>query len=91
MARLRLQYAESPRPVIELTDTPNPKCSACEGIGGWTEDYGDYDTGEYAGTETVHCTCWDPWRIRRLLPVPRWLARRWLGWTEPVYSAEPPF
>lgn len=26
-----------------------------------------------------------------LMPVPRWLARRWLGWHAPVYSGEPPF
>ncbi|MFF4378761.1 hypothetical protein [Kitasatospora sp. NPDC001547] len=91
MARLRLRYVTWPRPAIKLTDTPNPKCAECEGAGGWTEDYGDYDTGEYAGTEIVHCTCWNPDRTRHLLPVPRGIARRWLGWTEPVYSTEPPF
>ncbi|MEV7926466.1 hypothetical protein [Kitasatospora sp. NPDC088779] len=91
MARLRLRYATWPHPEIQLIDTPDPACPDCEGEGGWTRDYGHPETGEYDGTDTHYCACWDPARVRRLLPVPRWIARRWLGWTEPVYSAEPPF
>ncbi|MFE2412457.1 hypothetical protein ACFXDE_29325 [Kitasatospora sp. NPDC059408] len=91
MAHLRLQYVDWPRPAVWLTDAPAPKCPDCQGRGGWTEDYGDYNTGEYAGTEHFHCTCWNPALALRVLPVPRWAARRWLGWTEPVYSTEPPF
>ncbi|MGW3042479.1 hypothetical protein ACWC9T_21130 [Kitasatospora sp. NPDC001159] len=85
MARLRLRYTTWPRPAIHLTDTPNPKCFDCDGIGSWAEET------EYEGPEYIHCGCWDPGRTRHLLPVPRWIARRWLGWAEPVYSAEPPF
>lgn len=36
MARLRLRYTTWPRPLIHLTDTPNPKCFDCDGIGSWT-------------------------------------------------------
>ncbi|MFJ9697394.1 hypothetical protein [Kitasatospora sp. NPDC101183] len=88
--RPRLRYTTYPRPSIRLTDTPNPKCPSCQGAGGWDQDYGD-ENGEYGGTETYYCLCWNPDRSRNLLPVPHWIARRWLGWTEPVYSSEPPF
>ncbi|GHF27876.1 hypothetical protein GCM10018790_01570 [Kitasatospora xanthocidica] len=92
MARLRLRYATWPRPAIHLTDTPNPACTECKGAGGWTEDYGDYDTGEYAGTEDIYCDCWNPDRTHRLLPVPNWIARR-LDRSDQAtwYSTEPPF
>ncbi len=62
--------------------------------GGWAEDYGDYDTGEYAGTEDVVCGCWDDQLLSAAWRVPRWIARRFLGWTPPGaagYSTEPPF
>ncbi|MFF7994201.1 hypothetical protein ACFZDG_31025 [Kitasatospora xanthocidica] len=92
MARLRPHYVTWPRPAIHLTDTPNPRCPLCEGAGGWTEDYGDYDTGEYAGTEYIHCDCWNPDHTRRLLPVPHWIARRLDHTTQNAgYSTEPPF
>ncbi|MER5350687.1 hypothetical protein ABT093_10180 [Kitasatospora sp. NPDC002551] len=90
MARLRLRFNPWPAPVIELADTPDPGCSDCDGHGGWPEDYADAH-GEYGGTNWWHCPCWDPDRVRRLLPVPRWLAHLLFGWTPPVYSAEPPF
>ncbi|MER7847314.1 hypothetical protein ABTZ03_25585 [Kitasatospora sp. NPDC096077] len=90
--RLRLQYNPWPRPALHLADTPNPKCPLCQGAGGWADDYGDYDTGEYAGTEYVTCGCWNPDRTRRLLPVPHWIAHRWLDQPdESAYSTEPPF
>ncbi|MFD8695367.1 hypothetical protein [Kitasatospora purpeofusca] len=91
MARLRLRFNPWPRPAIELTDTPNPKCRTCDGYGGWPEDYSDYDTGEYAGTEWWDCTCWNPTRVRRLLPLPGWIAHLAFGWIPPVHSSEPPF
>ncbi|MFD5463328.1 hypothetical protein ACFWIQ_10960 [Kitasatospora sp. NPDC127059] len=91
MARLRPQYAPWPRPALHLADTPDPRCPSCKGAGGWAEDYGDYDTGEYAGTEYIHCTCWDPDRTRRLLPVPHWIARHLDRAQTATYSTEPPF
>ncbi|AUY50984.1 hypothetical protein [Streptomyces sp. CB01881] len=91
MSRMRLRFNVWPKPAIELTDTPDPHCPDCQGEGGWTEDYGDYDTGEYAGTEDVWCTCWNPDQVRRLLPIPRWIVRHWLSRTMPVYSDEPLF
>ncbi|WP_327678557.1 hypothetical protein [Kitasatospora sp. NBC_00458] len=91
MPRLRLRFNSQPRPTIELTDTPDPKCLVCDGYGGWPEDYGHPETGEYAGTEWWDCTCWNPNRVRRLLPLPRWFARRAYDWGPPVYSDEPPF
>ncbi|MFE7560076.1 hypothetical protein [Kitasatospora sp. NPDC057500] len=90
MARMRLRFNPWPRPAIELTDTPRPKCPDCDGAGGWAEDYAD-DEGEFGGTDYWYCTCWDPSRVRRLLTFPRWTARLLLGWTPPVYSSEPPF
>ncbi|MFJ8624251.1 hypothetical protein ACIRD3_15580 [Kitasatospora sp. NPDC093550] len=92
MARLRPQYVTWPRPAIHLADTPNPKCAECVGVGRvWTEYQSPFDTSEHAGSEIVHCGCWRFGRTRRLLTIPRWIARRWLGWTEPGYSTEPPF
>ncbi|MET9397776.1 hypothetical protein [Kitasatospora sp. NPDC002965] len=91
MARMRLRFNIWPDPVIELTDTPNPKCPGCKGEGGWDYDYGHPETGEYDGTRTEYCDCWDPDHVRRLMPVPRWIARRWIGWSIAVYSDEPPF
>ncbi|MFF7454773.1 hypothetical protein [Kitasatospora sp. NPDC008115] len=91
MARMRLRFNVWPDPVIELTDTPNPKCRTCKGEGGWDYDYGHPETGEYDGTDTEYCACWDPDHVRRLLPVPRLLARLLFGWAPPVYSEEPPF
>ncbi|MFD8483208.1 hypothetical protein [Kitasatospora sp. NPDC059673] len=91
MARLRLRYEGDHRPRLVLTDTPDPKCPECHGIGGWAEDYGDHDTGEYAGTHYYRCTCWNPDHPTRPVPLPRWAARLLFGWTEPSYSDEPPF
>ncbi|MFD4907514.1 hypothetical protein [Kitasatospora purpeofusca] len=91
MARMRLRFNPWPRPTIELTDTPDPKCQVCDGYGGWPEDYGHPETGEYAGTEWWDCTCWNAYRVRRLLRLPGWLAHLLFGWTSPTYSTEPPF
>ncbi|MFD8596123.1 hypothetical protein ACFV1L_14070 [Kitasatospora sp. NPDC059646] len=90
MPRLRLRYRSGDQPLLVLTDTPDPNCPDCHGDGGWAEDYGDY-TGEYAGTHSYWCTCWNPDHPERALPLPRWVARLLFGWTEPVYSNEPPF
>lgn len=91
MIRLRIRYTTWPRPALELCDSPRANCRECDGEGGWTRHYGHWETGEYDGTEAFACTCWNPYLVHRLLPVPRWFARRWLGWREPVYSPEPPF
>ncbi|MBZ9637937.1 hypothetical protein, partial [Streptomyces sp. PSKA30] len=67
------------------------------GIGGIEHDYGDYDTGEYAGTDWEPCPCWTEWRITLLsLPrLPRWPRRRRDAgrdpWATDGYSNEPPF
>ncbi|MFF2626005.1 hypothetical protein ACFVUN_09575 [Kitasatospora griseola] len=90
MPRLRLCYRASHRPLLVLTDTPDPKCPECRGIGGWAEDYGD-EYGEYAGTEYIPCQCWNPDHPTRTVPLPRWAARRLFGWTGPHYGDEPPF
>ncbi|MFD7101898.1 hypothetical protein [Streptomyces celluloflavus] len=87
--RLRLQYTDWPRPALAVTDTPRPNCPGGGGEGGFHEDYGD-ESGEYAGTHEWPCPCWTG-RRWRLTPVPRSIARRWLGWHAPEYSAEPPF
>lgn len=83
--RFRIRYTDWPRPAVELTDTPRPGCWDCAGTGGV----------EVAGlgeeSETDLCDCWDPARAWLLTYVPRWIARRWLGWTEPRYSDVPPF
>lgn len=89
--RLRLCYTTWPRPAIELTDTPRPRCPNCRGDGGWSQDYADAE-GEYGGTHEYLCDCWKPDRAWLLLPIPRWLARRFgRGWPQDGYSSEPPF
>ncbi|MDI5971510.1 hypothetical protein POF50_019615 [Streptomyces sp. SL13] len=84
MPRLRIRYVTWPRPGLILTDTPDPNCPGCHGDGGWSRDYGDYDTGEYAGTDWDPCNCWNEDRRWPLLPLPR---RK----TGTAYSDEPPF
>ncbi|SOE69551.1 hypothetical protein SAMN05446589_3549 [Streptomyces sp. OV198] len=98
MPRLRFQRIDWPRPALILTDTPRPDCRACEGDGGFPHDYGDYETGEYAGTDWEPCTCWHEHRRWVLLPLPRlprWPRRRHdTGrdpWATNGYSNEPPF
>ncbi|GAQ58741.1 hypothetical protein [Streptomyces acidiscabies] len=96
MIRIRIQVAHWPRRSLVLTDTPRPHCRDCDGEGGFEHDYGDHN-GEYAGTEWVHCPCWDNNRCTVLLPLPRrprWLRRRHNGrdpWAPAGYSDEPPF
>ncbi|MFC9742929.1 hypothetical protein ACFVKC_34075 [Streptomyces noursei] len=90
MLRLRIQRAICPHRGLYLTDTPRPDCRDCEGNGGASYDYGDPETGEYAGTEWEPCTCWDNTRCWLLLPLPR--LPRALRRTPPGgYSDEPPF
>ncbi|MFF4350877.1 hypothetical protein [Streptomyces sp. NPDC001530] len=86
LPRLRIQRTHWPRPALVLTDTPRPNCPQCDGDGGTGRDYGDPETGEYAGTDWEPCTCWDETRRWVLLPLPRWHRR-----TPPGYSNEPPF
>lgn len=89
-ARLRLRFRDWPRPRLCLEDTPRPNCPECEGTGGWWHDYGDYDTGEYAGTNWDPCACWSGWPDPVLtIPLPRWTARR--RTTSAGYSDEPPY
>ncbi|MEU0278432.1 hypothetical protein [Streptomyces sp. NPDC006195] len=92
--RLRIQHTTWTRPALILTDTPRPNCPRCEGDGGHNRDYGDYETGEYAGTEWEPCPCWDETRRWTLLPLPR-MPRRRTAWRDPWetggYSDEPPF
>ncbi|MER6500197.1 hypothetical protein ABT218_12595 [Streptomyces sp. NPDC001455] len=93
MLRFRVQRATWPRPALVLTDTPHPACPDCQGEGGHNRDYGDYETGEYAGTEWDPCDCWDETRRWALLPLPRrprWLRRR-RPVDDPWASNEPPF
>ncbi|MFD8279321.1 hypothetical protein ACFV47_08950 [Streptomyces solisilvae] len=96
MLRLRIQRTALPRNALVLADTPDPDCRNCEGVGGIPHDYGDYETGEYAGTDWEPCECWSQWRML-LLPLPRlprWLHRRSSGsdpWGPSGYSNEPPF
>ncbi|CAL9549869.1 hypothetical protein [Streptomyces sp. enrichment culture] len=49
--RLRVQLVHWSRRAVILTDTPDPKCPLCDGDGGISRDYGDPETGEYAGTD----------------------------------------
>ncbi|MDT3396159.1 hypothetical protein RKE29_05805 [Streptomyces sp. B1866] len=97
MLRLRIQRTALPRNALILTDTPRPDCPHCEGAGGTEHDYGDYESGEYAGTDWEPCACWSQWRMALLpLPrVPRWLRRRHTSpdpWAHSSdYSNEPPF
>ncbi|MFK0290082.1 hypothetical protein ACIQU6_06310 [Streptomyces sp. NPDC090442] len=90
MFRLRVQRATWPRPALVLTDTPRPDCPGCEGDGGTAYDYGDPETGEYAGTGWEPCTCWDPDRRWLLMPLPR-LSRVLRRSPPSGYSDEPPF
>ncbi|MBZ4322492.1 hypothetical protein [Streptomyces huiliensis] len=95
MRRLRLSITHCSGRALILTDTPRPDCDNCGGAGGIASDYGDYDTGEYAGTDWEPCPCWTQWCIR-LLPLSRLsrrLRRRGAGrspWAD-GYSDEPPF
>ncbi|MGW8351061.1 hypothetical protein [Streptomyces wedmorensis] len=84
MPRLRLTVATWPRRALILADTPRPDCRECSGEGGWNRDYGDYETGEYAGTDWDPCPCWDEDTRWTLLPLPRLPHRR-------TYNDEPPF
>ncbi|MER7954742.1 hypothetical protein [Streptomyces sp. NPDC096030] len=54
-------------------------------MGGIADDYGDDETGEYAGTAWEPCPCWTQWALT-LFPLPRWTRRTPTG-----CSAEPPF
>ncbi|MFB6895828.1 hypothetical protein [Streptomyces hydrogenans] len=76
MSRLRFRLTDWPRRALVLTDTPRPDCTECRGEGGFNRDYGDYETGDYAGTEWDPCDCWDENRRRILLPLPRLSRRR---------------
>ncbi|MGQ4380940.1 hypothetical protein ACN6K9_004808 [Streptomyces sp. SAS_267] len=89
--RLRLEVIGWSRRTLVLTDTPRPDCPDCDGAGRIERDYGDYDTGEYAGTECYPCDCWTEWR-RVLLPLPRLprLLRRRVAHRDP-WLDEPPF
>ncbi|ROQ32397.1 hypothetical protein EDD98_1381 [Streptomyces sp. PanSC19] len=89
MLRLRITVATWPRRALILADTPRPDCRECGGEGGWNRDYGDYETGEYAGTEWDPCPCWDEDRRWTLLPLPR-LPRRRTPAADP-WGDEPPF
>ncbi|MFB6580712.1 hypothetical protein ACFCYC_25470 [Streptomyces sp. NPDC056402] len=71
MPRLRIRRTTWPRPALILTDTPRPTCPHCQGEGGRSYDYGDYETGEYAGTEWDPCTCWNEEQRWTVLPLPR--------------------
>ncbi|MFC9886155.1 hypothetical protein [Streptomyces pilosus] len=84
--RLRVQLIRWPRRAVVLTDTADPKCPLCNGDGGISRDYGDPETGEYAGTDWEPCICWDGTRRWVLLPMPRWFRR-----TSTHYSDEPSF
>ncbi|MFB7517432.1 hypothetical protein [Streptomyces sp. NPDC056144] len=85
--RLRIHWTTWPRPALVLTDTPRPDCTCCDGDGGHNYNYGDYETGEYAGTDWDPCNCWDDTRRWTLLPLPRLTRRQGRG----GYSDEPPF
>ncbi|MET9416240.1 hypothetical protein ABZY03_19050 [Streptomyces klenkii] len=100
MLRLRLKVVDRcPRRELVLTDTPDPTCKRCEGQGGHNYDYGDPETGEYAGTEWEPCPCWDENRSWIVLPLPRLRRPRFLSrcragrdpWGAAGYSDEPPF
>ncbi|GGU78935.1 hypothetical protein GCM10010275_12200 [Streptomyces litmocidini] len=84
MLRLRLRVTDWPRRALTLTDTPRPDCPRCDGAGGHAYDYGDPETGEYAGTEWDPCPCWHEDHSWALLPLPRRTPRG-------GYSDEPPF
>lgn len=95
--RIRFDRDRWPRPAVILTDTPHPHCPECFGAGGFEEDYGHHETGEYEGTHSYPCPCWNENHHWTLLPLPRRLRRnRWSPDTDPWatpggYSDEPPF
>ncbi|WP_225890237.1 MULTISPECIES: hypothetical protein [Streptomyces] len=92
LPRLRIQVAHWHRRALVLTDTPDPDCPVCEGDGGTEYPYGDYDTGEYAGSDWDPCWCWNENRRWTLLPLPhrpRWMRRR-TRHADP-WTTEPPF
>jgi hypothetical protein len=88
--RVRVRFADDPRPVLVLTDTPRPSCPLCLGNGGWNEYVSDGGSPEDGETWFLPCDCWSSWH-RRLFRIPVWLAQRF-GWLAPGgYSDEPPF
>jgi hypothetical protein len=99
MSRLRIRVTGWPRRALVLTDTPDPDCPDCEGEGAIEFDYGDPETGEYDGTDSEPCPCWNDTRRLVLLPLPLprrpRLLRRGCGgrdpWVPGGYSNEPPF
>ncbi|MFI8368580.1 hypothetical protein [Streptomyces sp. NPDC085466] len=93
MRRLRIRWATWPRQALTLAETPRSDCPDCGGEGGHNRDYGDHETGEYAGTEWDPCHCWNEDHQWVLLPLPR-LPRRRRPHVDPWgtdYSDEPPF
>lgn len=91
MMRPRIRYTDWPQPAVELTDTPRPGCWDCAGAG--VIEHGgavDDDGTVIADPLTDYCDCWDPARAWLLTYVPRWLARRWLGWTDRPYFTDTP-
>ncbi|WP_327235751.1 hypothetical protein OG349_19015 [Streptomyces sp. NBC_01317] len=84
LLRLRVQRTTWPRHALILTDTPRPNCPDCGGNGGHSYDYGDHETGEYAGTDWWSCPCWIEDRRWVLLPLPHCTPSG-------GYSDEPPF
>jgi hypothetical protein len=95
MPRLRIRLTDWPRRALILTDTPRPDCPDCDGEGGRTYDYGDPETGEYAGTEWDPCPCWNEHRQWTLIPLPRLphhrRHRQGDPWAANAHSDEPPF
>ncbi|MFF4294812.1 hypothetical protein ACFY0N_14260 [Streptomyces vinaceus] len=89
--RPRIRRSTWPRPALVLTDSPDPACPDCRGEGGHSHDYGDYETGEYAGTEWEPCHCWDETRRWTLLPIPRTPQWPRTGPAPDPWGDEPPF
>ncbi|MFI5754639.1 hypothetical protein [Streptomyces sp. NPDC051569] len=88
---LRVRHVTWPRRALVLTDTPRRTCPDCRGEGGWDEDYADED-GEYGGTHSYLCPCWNKNRRWTLLPLPRRRDHYSDSWaTSCGYSDEPPF
>ena len=85
LPRLRLQLTGWAHRTLILAEAPRPNCPDCGGgDGGQEYDWGDGDTGEYAGTDWDPCPCWNEARRWVLLRLPRR--------TPPGgYSNEPPF
>ncbi|MFJ7998908.1 hypothetical protein ACIQ7D_17430 [Streptomyces sp. NPDC096310] len=93
MHRLRIRVHTWPRRTLVLTDTPRPNCPDCEGYGGIDQHYVD-EEGDYAGTNSYPCPCWNENRRWTLLPLPRLPRRRTAerdSWRTGGYSDEPPF